>query len=66
MSMTDYIHECECGRQYRVWAVRVPYRDKDDISCKCGLMIKAWNEGKIWHAESLKPAPKPRIKRVTT
>jgi hypothetical protein len=56
----NYIHDCECGRKWRVRGLHVGVRDKDIIKCKCGRTIKEWDQARDWTAELLED---PKLKR---
>ena len=51
MPKLGYVHHCECGRNYRVWALPTILRHKDSIECECGRTIKEWKDARTWNAD---------------
>lgn len=40
-----------CGKEYEIYVMKVPMRDKDSESCEsCGTTLISWNEAKMYDA----------------
>ena len=39
-----------CGKEYEIYVMKLPMRDKDSESCECGSILKSWNEAKMYEA----------------
>lgn len=40
-----------CGKEYEIYVMKVPMRDRDSILCDgCRNTLLSWNEAKIYYA----------------
>lgn len=38
-----------CGSKYKLRKIKIPLRDKDNISCDiCNHVLLSWNGGEMW------------------
>ncbi|MCP1307675.1 hypothetical protein [Paenibacillus tyrfis] len=58
MSDSSYVHECSCGRKWKVTKHRIAMRDKDSERCDCGAVIVSWNGGVMYNAKLIEDTKK--------
>lgn len=40
-----------CGKEYEIYVMKIPIRDKDSEKCgNCGSTLISWNESKMYDA----------------
>jgi hypothetical protein len=57
--MTE-IKKCACGRVWKLTKHKLRERDRDEICCKCGCLIKQWNSAQAWTPELIQEIPEDR------